>query len=129
MMPLYILIPLIPAAYLFIAGFTWSRHYNRTKPGNNNDNLHNLDYCYSGRWCVHATTSLWLGIFWMFALPVVLGFASGKTDKVTRTQRKRATEIEEANHKLELARIARREDEELDMQLAAQRRQKQEIHR
>lgn len=81
--------------------------------------------CYDTSWCGHTYAAFWFyGALWWLALPMTVGLLVGTRDKDKRLKIKRAREIDAANHKLELAKIARREDEELDKQLEAQARQR-----
>ena len=112
--------------YAFIGGVVGSRHHalvSRTcewASGEKRDRDGDIETCIDPRWCNHIYRSVWMfGVFWWLALPASAGFLIGSSNKDTRIERRRTRELEEAKHKVELARLARQEDAELDLQLAA----------
>ena len=68
----------------------------------------------------HTAGGVIAGVFWPLALPALIGVvAGGKSDRQTRLEKKRAEELEQAEHDAEVARTRRREAEELSRHLRA----------
>lgn len=106
--------------YAFIGAFVGSKHYAITGPS-----CHYFPKsCWGSRWCRHATFSFWVGAGWFVMLPVTAGIFLGANSKAKRDLARQARELAEADHKRELARLARMEDEELTRQLHAQAKQR-----
>lgn len=117
--------------YAFIAGLVGGRHnaissadckYRDGHEATDRYGTTTTQTCFKPYWCSHLLlTYFFFGPFWFIALPIAGGVLIGSRDKETRTKRRRARELDEANHRLELARIAREEDAELTLQLEHQR--------
>jgi hypothetical protein len=105
-------------AYAFVAGASAARHHAKQREIYD----HGANYCFNGRWCGHAYRSFWLaGVLWPGSLPVVLGMkTAGDSDRLSRTERRRKSEIDEANHRVRLAEIRAKETEALERALEQQ---------
>lgn len=72
-------------------------------------------YCYSD----HETPAFFTAVLWPAAVPFVLASRKGEGKSLSRDEKRRQREIEEARHQKELARIRMEEDALLTHQLQA----------
>ena len=89
-------------SYIFMGAYFGSRdHHRRGK-----DCTYYPNRCFRQDWCSHGHISVWIaGVLWPFMGPIGLGIKAGGTSKESRTENRRAKELEEANHRLQLAKI------------------------
>ena len=110
--------------YAFMGAIVGSRHHAIVAPkchwhNGAKDRWGENQTCWTDSWCAHIYLSIYLfGAMWWLGLPVAAGTLVGKSNRESRAVARRTRELEEAKHKLELAKIARQEDEELELQIA-----------
>lgn len=97
--------------YLTTAGFVGSKIQKALKPG---CTFEGTSYCDDT--CGHSIAAFFGGICWPVALPVAYGIVRASSTE-TRSERRQAREIEEAEHKAHLAEIRARETAALERAL------------
>lgn len=113
MITLYVIASIL--AYAFVGAFSAAKHHaiesRKCKFG--------PEQCFKGSWCGHACTSVWVaGVAWPIGLPIFAGVRAGSGGTgISRTERRREREIEEASHKVRLAEIRAQETEALEKAL------------
>lgn len=99
--------------YAIIAGLIGAKHHSIQRARYQ----HEKDYCFHGIWCLHATVSFWLGVGWILTLPATLGIMLGNASRGSRVEARRQREMDEAQHRLQIAKVRAEETEALERAL------------
>jgi hypothetical protein len=99
------------SAYIGTAGFVGSKFYRARR--SICPSCRGRGSCYSD----HASAATLIGMFWVLTLPAIAGMilgGNGTGPRLSRADRRRANELDEARHQTELARERERAAQALD---------------
>lgn len=108
----WIVVPLF--FYIMVASASATHSFNKSIKSCKYDN-----HWGDGGWCNHCFTDTWLyGALWPFLIPASMGIAIGNRGTgMSRRDKRRANELEEARHRVLVAEEIAKENAILDKQL------------